>query len=444
MRIAFLPLFASTLLCGVLTAQPAVLSLEAACDRTTYQADVVNSVYVEAKVVVPGVPGETTAATRNLAFVLDRSGSMAGEPIQALRQAVSAGLASLDERDVVSIVLFGSEVETLVPAQRRDQITDLDATLARIEPAGGAALYDALNQGAAQLRRYAASAAVNHLVLITDGPATKGPRERDDFLRLAELFAREGITLSTIGLGDEFEEDLLAALARTGNGRFRYAAQPAKLAEVLQSELAPLRTPVAQDVVLRVEFGDDTREVEAAGWERAVVEERTATFRFPQLFAGQDLSVLAGATLAPQRSDANIATVRLTWKDVATGAAHEATRKLSAYFESNSWVVRKSINRGVLRAAVGAVISEGMQRSIEQLDKGDFRRALRELRRARDEARTMNDDLTDDVIAARIQVLETYLAEVQARGLNQLDRKILRSGLYNQFETPTAEEKTDK
>ncbi len=316
--------------------------------------------------------------------------------------------------------------------------------MARIEPAGGSALYDALNQGAAQLRRYAATAAVNHLVLITDGPATKGPRERDDFLRLAELFAREGITLSTIGLGDEFEEDLLAALARTGNGRFRYAAQPAKLAEALQAELAPLRTPVAQDVVLRVEFGDDTREVDAAGWERAVVEERTATFRFPQLFAGQDLSVLAGASLGPQRSFANIATVRLAWKDVATGATHEATRKLSAYFESNSWVVRKSINRGVLRTAVGAVISEGMQRAIEQLDKGDFRRALRELRRARDEARTMNDDLADEVIAAKIQVLETYLAEVQARGLNQLDRKILRSGLYNQFETPTAEDKTDK
>lgn len=440
MRIAFLPLLASFLWAAPLQAQSGALSLEAACDRAIYRADVANAVYVEAKILAPAAAGEATTAGRNIAFVLDRSGSMAGEPIQGLRQAVAAACASLDDRDVVSVVAFGSEVETIVPAQRRDQIAALEAALARIEPSGGSALYDALNQGAAQLRRYAAGSALNHLVLVTDGPATKGPRERDDFTRLAELFARENITLSTIGLGEAFEEDLLATVARAGNGRFRYAAQPARLAEALQAELAPLRKPVAQEVVLSIEFGSDASEVKPTGWQPAVVDGKTATYRFPQVFAGQDLGVLAGASYGPQRSHATVATVRLRWKEVATGELREATRQLSVYFESNSWVVRKSVNRGVMQAAVGAVISEGMQRAIEQLDKGDFRRALRELRTARDEARTLNDDLEDEVIAARIQVLESYLAEVQTRGLNQLDRKILRSGLFNQFETPTEEE----
>ena len=82
-----------------------------------------------------------------------------------------------------------------------------------------------------------------------------------------------------------------------------------------------------------------------------------------------------------------------------------------------------------------------MQSPIEQLDKGDIPRALRELRRGRDKARYMNSDLEDEAIASRIQVLEAYLSDVQARGLNQLDRKILRSGLRNQFEIPTEEPK---
>ena len=441
MRNAFFTLLVLLALCGSLRAQDGVLALQAATDRTVYNSNVIPTVYVEAKIVTPAQPASDGCSVRNIALVLDRSGSMAGEPIQALRQAVSSALGALAERDVVSIVLFGSEVETLLDARRRDQIGDLDTLLARIEPAGGAALYDALNQGAAQLRRYAATSTINHLVLVTDGPATKGPRERDDFLRLAELFARECITLSSIGLGAEFEEDLLAGLARTGNGRFHFAARPVELAGVLQAEIARLRTPLAQDVALSIEFYYGAEEIETVGWEIGEIDKRTVTFRLPNVFAGQDVSVMAGAVLAMHGDPCPVATVRLRWKDVATGAVHETERRLTIYFDSSGWASRKSINRDVIRAAVGAVISEGMQSAIEQLDKGDIQRALRELRRGRDKARYMNSDLEDEAIASRIQVLEAYLSDVQARGLNQLDRKILRSGLRNQFEIPTEEPK---
>jgi hypothetical protein len=94
-------------------------------------------------------------------------------------------------------------------------------------------------------------------------------------------------------------------------------------------------------------------------------------------------------------------------------------------------------------AAVGVVIGEGMQNAIAHLDEGDIRRAERSLRHARSQARTLNYDLEDDGIAEDIRRLEAYLAEVQARGMNQLDRKILRSGLYNQFELPVEEEDED-
>lgn len=445
MRISIYLLLVAGLAVSARAESAPALVLEAATDRTIYPSDRNSPIYVEAKILAPVLPGVTDTSVRNIAFVFDRSGSMAGEPIQALRQALMSALGMLAERDIVSIVLFGSEAETVVPAQRRDQVVDLEATLARIEPAGGSALYDAINQGAAQLRRYAASATINHLVLVTDGPATKGPRERDDFTRLAELFAREGISLSTIGLGEEFEEDLMVAMARSGNGRFRYAAQPDDLSGALQTELALLRIPVAREVVLCIEYGHGSEEVETSGWEQAEIDGQTATYRFPYVFAGQEVGVLAGAsTRVPwNAASSSVAVVRLRWKDVATGAAQEAVRKLNVYFDADTPASQKSIDRGVMRAAVNAVISEGMQRSIEQLDKGDFRRALRELRRTRDRARDMNYELEDGPIAAKIQVLEAYLTEVRARGLNQLDRKILRSGLHNQFDIPTAEPKAD-
>jgi Ca-activated chloride channel family protein len=434
-------LAALLLLSGAAYAQTEVLALQAATDRTIYGT--MRPIYLEAKVAAAEIAAGNDTSVRNIALVLDGSGSMAGEPMQALRQAVTNVLGTLAERDVVSIVLFGSEVETIVPAQRRDQISDLDVALARFEPAGGSALYDALNQGAAQLRRYAANATANHLILVTDGPATKGPRERDDFLKLVELFAHEGITLSTTGLGEEFPEDLLAELARAGNGRFRYAAAPGDLAGALQAEFGVLRTPCARDVVLRIEFGYGCEDIETAGWENAQIEGNVATYRFPAVFSGQQISVLAGARYTGFGRTTDIATVRLRWRDVGSGAEHEVSRRLTVYFDPDTWASLKSVDRGVLRTTADTLISEGLQRAIEELDKGNQRRALRELRRARDSAREMNDRIDDTTIAARIRVLETYLAEVQARGLNQLDRKLLRSGLNNQFEIPTEDPEKD-
>ncbi len=444
MRTVIISLFLALLAASPALAQPAP-TLEVATNREFYHADTRNKIYIQSRV---GTTSTTLvappAAIRNIAFVLDRSGSMAGPSIQALRQAMVATLNSLSDRDIVSVILFGSEVETLIEAQHRDQLGDLDALFAQIEPAGGAALYDALNQGAAQLRRYAGPTTINQLVLLTDGPPTKGPRELDDFSKLAEVFSREGFTLSTIGLGQDFSEDMLATLARIGNGRFRYADQPEKIAEALQAEIAPLRTLVARDAVLTVEFKSDCEDVASYGWKQAVIEHETVAYHLPYLFANQELSLLASATLRAQRYSYRLATVHLRWNDLANGKPQEISKAVSINFDAEETAVRKSANPEVIRTSASTLISEGMQRAIEQIDKGDFRRALRALRSARSDAQSLNDDLNDPQVTAKIKQLETYLAEVQARGLNQLDRKILRSGLFNKFDTPTEEPKDKK
>lgn len=441
MRTAFF-LSCLALLAPVLSHAQSVPTLEVATDREYYHPS--SKVYIEAHVGATPTEHARPEAQRNIAFVLDRSGSMAGTPIQSLRRALSTTLSSLSNQDFVSIVLFGSEVETLQEAQPRARIADVDSLLAKIEPAGGASLYDALNQGAAQIRRQASPATVNHLILVSGGHPTKGPRELVDFSKLAEVFKKEGITLSTIGVGQDFDEDLLAALARAGNGTFRFAAQPEKLPEVLQAEIAPSRTLVARDAVLTVEYGFDCREVTSYGWKQPLIEDKKITYRLPYLFAGEDLRLLTSAMVSGHGYSYTPAVVRLKWNDLTTGAPTEIKKSVHMEFESDDIAVRKSANPAMVRTSAITLISEGMQRAIEQIDKGNFRRAMKELRNARDDAESMNEDVDDPLVKAKIKLLETYVAEVKARGMNQLDRKILRSGLYNQFETPTAEEQKDK
>ena len=143
-------LFWALLASSPLFAQP-VPTLQVATNQEYYLTDASNKIYIESRVgTTASLPAAAPVAHHNLAFILDRSGSMAGAPIQALREAMATTLNSLSAQDVVSVVLFGSEVETLVEAKPRDQLGTLDTLLAQIEPAGGAALYDALNQGRAR------------------------------------------------------------------------------------------------------------------------------------------------------------------------------------------------------------------------------------------------------------------------------------------------------
>lgn len=441
-RLAIILWFAVYAVCE--THAAAVIELKGATDREYYREGGASEIYVRARVHSSTAEREEESIpVRNVVFVLDRSGSMAGEPMQALRLAMLSALESLADRDVVSVVLFGSEVETLIEAQRRDQMRDMEARIVQIEPAGGAALYDALNQAAAQLRRYAGPSTINQLILVSDGPPTKGPREFDDFVRLAELFSREGTAVSTIGLGDEFDEDLLATLAGIGNGRFSFADSPEKLSDTLLEEIAPGQTAIARDVTLSFEFKDFAENVRSHSREPAVVGDGTIVFQFPHLFADQDLSVLASARVKSFRATGlltDFVVVRLRWRDVETGEFQELSEGLSIRFTTETRVIRRSANPDVYRAAVGMVIGEGMQNAIAHLDEGDIRRAERTLRQARSQARSLNYDLDDPAIAEDIRRLETYLAEVQARGMNQLDRKILRSGLFNQFELPVEDE----
>lgn len=441
------PLLAAALTAVARLAAGEALTLATATDREYYLPGGSRQYLIETRIGTAEVPADAggaasapAAAPRNLAFVLDRSGSMAGEPLDAVRAGLRAVVAALGERDVLSVVFFGSEVETLAEARGRGELGDFDASLARVEAAGGAALYDALNQGAALLRRHAAPGAVGQLVLLTDGPPTKGPRERSDFTKLGELFAGEGIAFSTVGFGPDFDEDLLATLARTGAGKFLYVEVPEKLRDALPAALAPARAVVARNVVLTVESNWTTEEIEVHGALAATLGHDSATFRFPLLLAGQSLHPLTAIKSAgPMLFGAPVgqpARVRLQWTDPADGSAHELKKDVSVRFDTDVWTSRDSQNAAVARTIVDAVITDGLKDAIEQLDKGDARRALRALRRARDDAKDFNIDLNDAAIKARLAQFDAYLAAVSPRGLTAADRKVLRSGLLGVFDPP--------
>ena len=420
--------------------QPSV-ALQAVTEQKYYRQNARSEVHLGVRVRANPDAPPPPVVTRNVVLVLDRSGSMAGAPIQALRQATVQALAQLAPDDFVAVVGFGSEVETVIEAQRFGDVRDLAGRIARLEPAGGAALYDALNQAAAQLRRHGTATTTNQLILVTDGPPTKGPREAEDFVRLAEVFAGEGMIFSTVGLGEDFNEDLLAELARTGHGRFLFADGPEKLPAALQAQIGPPSALLGVDAELTVEFRRGSDKVEAHSWPPAVISGTTITHRFPRLLSTHEPAVLVSAEVdafATRFDLSDFARVRLRWKRPGDLQPQETSQLVRLDFSDDGREVRESLEATVARLTAAVIIRDGLQHAIEQLDKKDPRRALRVLRSARSDARDLNFDLADAAIDEQLRVLEAYLTATSTRTLGPLDRKILRSGLFNAFDPPAA------
>jgi len=423
-----------------------VIELHVQPTQKFYLPHTENSVWLCVRVVglessLPQDGAET--ARRNIAWVLDRSGSMEGGRLSALRSAVAGAVQSLAPEDIVSVVLFGSEVETVVEAQPSRAAAERITSMKTWESGGGAALFDGLNQAAAQLRRHASGNTISQLVLVTDGEATKGPRERGDFQRLAEGWLREGIGLTVVGLGGGFDEDLLAAMARAGGGKFRYCESPDHLAAVLAEAGNASGIAVAADLVVSIEFRNYWSEVRVRGGLPGEVRRRVATFRVPHLLAGQERVFLTSALLPVQAAGGTArdsVRARARWVDPASGEIQEIVSSVSIRFSSDLRDNDYRLSAAAHRTVTAALLTEGLGEAIDALDRGDRRRLLRSLRDARDATRRLELEGDEPSENPALAAFEAYLAELQAREIGPSERKLLRSGLLGRLQPPPLQE----
>ena len=211
--------------------------------------------YVLARIEAPAAPPSTDRLPVNLAFVLDRSGSMSGEKIELAREGVLTGIRSLRESDRFAVVVFDSEVEVVVPSMLASPAARREAEqLVRgIEPRNMTDLSGGWLAGCEQVAAALAKEAVGRCLLLTDGQANRGITDRDALVRHAQELAARGIATTTFGVGRDFDEDLLEAMATAGAGNFYYIESGAQIPDFLASEVGEALEVVAREVRLEVE-----------------------------------------------------------------------------------------------------------------------------------------------------------------------------------------------
>ena len=246
-------------------------------------------------------------APMNLAIVLDRSGSMEGAKLEKARQAAAMAVDKLADDDIFSLVTYDDQTNLLIPPERvggRDHREELKARIHRIQAGGSTALHAGVVLGSKQVRRFFEKERVNRVILLSDGIANVGPSSTSALAGLGRELRGEGIAVSTVGLGDDYNEDLMTALAEASNANYYYVKDAEKLPGIFAQELGAARSLLARNIVIRIQAPDGVRLKEIVGRPDIVCGDRVAEIKMPELFGSEKRRFLVRCLAEGKTADA--------------------------------------------------------------------------------------------------------------------------------------------
>lgn len=190
--------------------------------------------------------------TLNIALVIDRSGSMQGQWLEPVKRAVGGVLERLGSTDFISVIAFAETADLILPARHPSKRPEVNDRINRIAAGSVTNFQQGLQLAYQQLSAVKHSASINRLVLITDGGPTAGTKDLGALTAQVVEQKKRGISLSAIGLGDDYDEDLLGTLANRTGGNLYHVRDSGGLNQALATEIETLSRTVAKNLRLRV------------------------------------------------------------------------------------------------------------------------------------------------------------------------------------------------
>lgn len=268
-------------------------------DREYVRGDVGGRRHIRLALQAARAPAGRVRPPLRLAFVVDRSGSMAGAPLALAGRAVCEAVALLDAGDAFALVTFESDCEvamTFGPASDERKREALQRCQA-LATGGSTNLSGGWAEGCAQVAGASGDALARVLVL-TDGQANVGETRPATLCEHARVLRRKGVATSCLGLGAGFNESLLSAMADAGGGRFYFAERPEELVEHMRAEVLEGLDVVGRGVAVEVRPHDRGR-VEVLGGLESAWTGRALRVELGDLVSQQTLDAVFSVLLPP-------------------------------------------------------------------------------------------------------------------------------------------------
>jgi Ca-activated chloride channel family protein len=327
---------------------------------------------------------EARRSPMNLCVVLDRSGSMEGAKLEKARQAAAMAVDKLGDDDIFSLVTYDDQTDLLIPPEpvgNRDHREELKARIHRIQAGGSTALHAGVVLGAKQVRHFFDKERVNRVILLSDGLANVGPSSSSDLARLGRELRGDGISVSTIGLGDDYNEDLMTALAEASNANYYYVKDAEKLPGIFARELGSARSLLARTITIRIEAPDGVHLKEIIGQPDFECHDRTAEIKIPELFGSEKRRFLVRCVADGKTADAlEAASVELNYATAKGDSAPAQKQAAKITFTDDQKKSDSSVRAEVVREHSVVENRIAKEKAVKLADEGKAKDAAALLR----------------------------------------------------------------
>lgn len=344
-----------------------------------------NNVYLFIDLKADKVGDDKDRSPMNIAIVIDRSGSMADKnKLEYVKKAVDYIIEQTGRDDYISVVTYDDYVDVLQrSAIVRDKF-DLRDKIAKIKPGGFTNLSEGMFEGYDQVNYSYSRGYVNRVLLLSDGLANRGITDR---YKLADMVRdknrRDGITISTFGVGNDFNENLMTDLADYGKGNYYYIRNSTEIPEIFAQELRGVRNLVGQGTKLRVRFPSQYLSVNKVFGYPYDVSGDEVTVDFKDVFSEQTKSVLIKFNVDRKIDRRLNFTSELTYEDVAANfRSVTETEDNSVIPASNKDEYSKGQNENVVQNISMFEANDMMENALKESDNGNYDNARNLLRGA--------------------------------------------------------------
>jgi Ca-activated chloride channel family protein len=204
--------------------------------------------------------GQSRTMPANFGLVLDRSGSMDGEKMKNLKEAAGYVVDHLNENDLVSVTVFDDQVKTIIPNQPLTDREEVKSRLESVIPRGGTQISDGLKAGLAEAGKGFSKDRVNRILLLTDGQTWD---DEAACLALADEAGRKGIAITSIGIGEEWNEKLLLQLAERSHGNSHWIQNPIAILDAFRQEVEGAQSVAATNLRVTARMSPGVKPVKA-------------------------------------------------------------------------------------------------------------------------------------------------------------------------------------
>ncbi len=400
-------------------------------DRTVLPAGEIQNAVIKITLDAPPPPSDIKRPPVNLSIVLDRSGSMSGSKIEKAKDAAVEALKRLSSQDIFSLVVYDHVVDTIIPAQRAVNIEHMIRKIKSINTGGSTALFGGVSQGAAEIRKSLEGQYVHRIILLSDGLANVGPSTPADLGRLGAALIKENISVTTIGVGTDYNEDLMAKLSQKSDGNIYFVESSYDLSKIFTAELGDVLNVVAKKVKVIIEVPDGIIPVSIIGREGRI-KNRRIELSMNQLYGDQEKYAIVEIRL-PESKDGQtmeIATARVIYDNPFTGRQEVSTGRSIAKFSNDKQKVKRSTNINVVREYELNLNAIAEEKAITLSDKGQKKEAVLTLKKAAAKLKNIGNTYNDDALLLEADKQEERAEMIEKEGMSKKSRKILRTKSY--------------